>query len=152
MFKIGDKVRRKESNRDDAMWPYGDRVLEVFAIEPGTDSLRFEGCEEDVAWYRGFFDAVVKNRVVEAMVSAKVGPFKVRVWVNVDPATPLTEVRAAAVQNLLVEVDDNYRDPDIGHDDTIVRLQDLLEKREDVAAYEIMGTDGCGVVVYPDWR
>jgi hypothetical protein len=152
MFKIGDKVRRKAEFRDPSEWDHGDRTLTVKEVHLASNSVYFEEIESVYGIFNFEPAKPERNRVVEAMESAKVGPFKVRVWVSVDPATPLTEVRAGAVQTLLAEVDDNYRDPEIGHDDTIVRLQDLLEKREDVAAYEITGTDGCGVVVYPDWR
>ena len=148
MFKVGDKVRRLgEYIGYEYSWGWGTEPVVVTGI---SDNTLYVDCSTD-AWDIQCFERA-GNRVVEAMVSAKVGPFKVRVWVNVDPATPLTDVRATAVEKLLTDVDDDYRDPDIGHEDTIARLQGLLEEREDVAAYEITGTDGCGFVVYPDWR
>jgi hypothetical protein len=150
MFKVGDRVRRKPEHRKDG-WTLEDSVLAV--TEADDTMIRFD--ETPFGWSPKFFDLVqsYRNRCVEAMVAGKVGPHKVRVWVNVDPATPLTEVHGKQVEAVLDEVRDDYEtDPEFGQDDIIVRLQERLESIEAVAAYEITGLDGCGFVVYPDWR
>jgi hypothetical protein len=151
MFKVGDKVRRKSDQQDCEL---RDSVLTVAGESAGVLSF----AESRFTWNAVNFDLVEpvnppKNRCVEAMVAGKVGPHKVRVWVNVDPATPLTEVHGKQVEAVLDEVRDDYEtDPEFGQDDIIVRLQERLESIEAVAAYEITGLDGCGFVVYPDWR
>lgn len=153
MFKVGDKVRRKPEEQN-GFWPHGDAALTV--VEAYDSCVTFE--EGGPQWLADYFDIVdpvnpPKNRCVEAMVAGKVGPHKVRVWVNVDPATPLAEVHGKQVETVLDEVRDDYEtDPEFGQDDIIARLQERLESIEAVAAYEITGLDGCGFVVYPDWR
>lgn len=148
MFKEGDQVRRKPERQVDN-WTLGDSVLVV--TEADESMLRF--AESAMGWSPKFFDLVKPASPVpqySKITQHKVGPYCVTVVSKVSkdsimemygrpkfPHGPMT---------VLQECEEDYRDPEISHEDMLERLRDRLVSIEGVTQIDIVGVnDGCGV-------
>ena len=91
----------------------------------------------------------MKNRCVETMTKIKFHHLHVRVWSNCEqPDRGLMgffgpDERVIEVIERVISSDEHCN---------VELLRNELEKLDHVAAYEIIDSEGQGVVVYPDWK
>lgn len=147
MFKVGDRVRRKPECQDCELQ---DRVLTVAGESSGVLSF----AESRFTWNSGNFDLVKPADPVpqySTITQYIVGPYLVTVvcrsgksaresiW---DSRNPLGLVK------VLQECEEDYRDPEMSHEDMLERLRDRLVSIEGVTQIDIVGVnDGCGVCI-----
>lgn len=97
----------------------------------------------------------MKNRCVETMTKMRFHHLFVRVWSNCEQPE-LTLMGFFGPDERVIDIVEQVINSDqhkgiSGYCD-IELLRDELEKLEHVAAYEIVDSEGQGIVVYPDWK
>lgn len=134
-LRKGDIVNRhKYTSGVDAGWTHGYGgftvksatrwVVELFGIEGTFDSSEFNLIMR------------ASKRIVDLVIIRKVGPFSVHVRINQDPEANLCDMPYKhEVYGLLEDLDSDYGDPEMGTEDLLERLQDLMESRDDVRRY-----------------
>lgn len=81
-----------------------------------------------------------KNRCYEQMTKVHIGRYRVRVWTTTLNFICTPDLRILTLAN---ELDHRNPAPYI--------ISQELDKLPNIAAYEILDTEGHGIVVYPDW-
>lgn len=149
MFKVGDKVRRKPEHQA-SNWLLGDQICTVSKVY--QDGETFMIAESSApSWDLDRFDLVRPISPQYSTITRKdVGPYHVTVVRKTSQILIGAYEEAghvlSDVNTVLQECQEDYHDPEMGHEDMLERLRDRLVEIEGVTQINIVGVnDGCGV-------
>ena len=94
----------------------------------------------------------MKNRCVEMMTKMEFHHLYVRVWSNCEQPDLALANFMGPDERVVKVITDVMEVRFLTLTESLEYLRDELENLDHVAAYEIVDSEGQGVVVYPDWK
>lgn len=91
---------------------------------------------------------VIRNRATECMIQVIASGLKVRVWIRTDQLRRPTRSEYNTIKKIVEEVFEDHRGPNIP-----MLIAEAIGVLPECEAVEVTGyDDGCGLLLYPDWK